>query len=260
MKIKSAHRKSSDQTKPFNRLPECEKASESVCQNCIIAKAIKTTKVWPNFLQERVLQQCHRGSMIFQEGTPVGFIYLLREGVVKISVEDQEGSNKVISIVSGQEASCEILDKLSLGRSTHSYTCEALSPCQLYCLPKATFNWLMKQEFELARGVLLTFSDDIEWFLNKIRSETSFSGRQRLAQLLLRLKKTPTGQKGKDNAMGLDLSRQELASLIGVTRETLTRLLGDLSKRGIIKVTSSQIFIKQQKQLSKIGANTQNEN
>jgi len=226
----------------------------------MIAKALKGTQVWPNFLQERVLQQCHRGSVIFQEGTPVGFIYLLRDGVVKIAVEDQAGSNHVISIVSGQETPCAILDKLSLVRSTHSYTCEALSSCQLYCIPWATFNWFMKQEFALAREGLFALSDEVELFLHKVRSERSFSGRQRLAQLLLRLHTIQTGQKGKAHAIGLDLSRQELASMIDMARETLTRLLSVLSKRGIIQITSDNIIIQKEDQLSMIATNKKIEN
>ena len=200
-----------------------------------------------------MLQQYHRGSIIFQEGTPIGLIYLLRDGLVKLSVEGPEGKNKTISIVSAAESACEILDKRSLGHLVHSCTCEALSPCQLYCLPKATFIWLMKQEFGLTKEVILTLSEEVGLLLNKVKNETYFSGRQRLAQLLLRLNKIQAEQKGKHNSIFVDLSRQELASMIGMARETLTRLLSDLSKQGIIKITADNIFIQKEDQLAMLG-------
>ena len=255
MIIKSVQRSSSDPAKAFTRSSDCEVASRDGCENCIIANALKDTPVWADFLKDKILQECPAGTTIFQEGTPVGFIYLLRAGVVKISVEDAEGPNRVVSIVSGHDASCTILNKQSLGRSTHSFTCEALSTCLVNCIPKATFNWLMKQEFRLAQEVLLALADDLDSLLNRVRSEAKFSGRQRLAQLLLHLKTIQPGQKQGDNVIGLDLSRQELASMIGVTRETFTRLLSDLSRRGIIKVTPDHIVIQKEKQLSMIAAN-----
>lgn len=204
-----------------------------------------------------MLQQYHRGSIIFQEDAPIGFIYLLRDGLIKLSVEGPGGINKPLAIVSTAESACEILDKRSLSRSVHSCTCEALSPCQLYCLPKATFNWLMKQEFGLTQEVILTLSEEVDFLLNKVKNETHFSGRQRLAQLLLRLKKIQAGQKGKHSSIFMDLSRQELASMIGVARETLTRLLSDLSKQGIIKITADNIVIEREDQLAMYGTHNE---
>jgi len=226
----------------------------------MIFKAVKGTQSWPSFLQEKIIRRYHSGSMITQEGTPVGFIYLLRSGVVKISVENREGMRIVLWVVSSHGKPCDILDKSSLVRQSHSYTCEALSLCEIYCLPKATFNWLMQQEAGLAREVLLELSSEVEGFVNKIRSESGLGARHRLAEILLQLHSIQTENAEKTQPLILDLSRQELASLLNVARETLTRLLAEFSKRGIIKISGNRIIILKKAQLSMIGTHTENEN
>lgn len=246
------------QSKKWEMLPTCEGTSGEICDNCRIGKALKTNKVWPDFLRERVLQEYQLGSTIFHQGNVVGFVFLLFEGFVKLSINDGLGGHQVLAVHSATQSPCMILDPLSLDRAVHSYTCESLSRCQLYCFPKPAFLWFMREEFNLAKVALSEVSQELEMFLEQVKRDVNTSGRERLARLLLNLFHLQGPPEGEMHKITLPLNRQELASMIGVTRETFSRLLRGLVQSGAIALSKDDlIIIRKPEQLSKIAGLSQ---
>ena len=256
-------RKSSDRTrisrlKKREILPVCEGTSGESCPSCPIGQALHTNKVWPDFLRERVLQEYELGSTIFHQGNVVGFVFMLFEGFVKLSINDGIGGHRVIAVHSATQSPCMILDPLSLDQAIHSYTCEALSDCRVYCLPKPAFLWFMREEFNLVKFALSEVSRELEMFLERAKREVNTSGRERLAHLLLSLLYIQGPPEGEMHTITLPLNRQELASMIGVTRETFSRLLRGLTQSGAIALSEDDmIIIRKLEQLSKIAGPSQ---
>lgn len=258
MMRKSLDRTRIPQSKKPEMLPVCEGTRGERCANCQIGQALHTNKVWPDFLRERVLQEYQLGSTIFHQGNVVGFVFLLFEGFVKLSINDGIGGHRVIAVHSATQSPCMILDPASLVQAVHSYTCEAVSACQLYCFPKPAFLWFMKEEFNLAKFALSEISQELEMFLDRAKRELNTSGRERLAHLLLSLLYIQGSPEGEMHTITLPLNRQELASMIGVTRETFSRLLRALTQSGAIALSEDDsIIIRKPAELSKIAGLSQ---
>lgn len=254
MKRKTLDLPGSFKPETSKKVSDCKEGLEGICADCQIGNALRTTNVWQDFLQERVLQQYKMGTTVFSEGTIVGFVFLLFDGLIKLSIKDGAGRSRVLAITSATQSPCTILDPLSLDRAIHSYTCETLSDCSVFCLPKPRFLWFMKEEYTLAQLAFTAISDELEKSLNRFKREVNHSGRERFAHLLISLLEIQVKSHGRKSKIIIPLRRQEFSSMIGVTRETFSRLLRGFTQSGIISLTEDGIVIRKPDQLEKIAS------
>lgn len=238
------------------KLLACETRTSEFCADCSIGKALSSSKILSDFQQERFLQQYQSGSTIFLQGNDVGLVFFLHKGVVKLSINESAGRNRVLEILSAKHSPCTILDPLSLDRDVHSYTCETLMPSKVFCLQKSRFLRFMSAEFDVNKLAFSAVSRDLDFFLDRLKREINSSGRERLAHLLLSLHDLSGEPGGKFPKITVSLNRQELSSMIGVTRETCSRLLGRFVRSGIISLKKDGIVILQAEQLAKIASVT----
>ncbi|RMH06383.1 MAG: Crp/Fnr family transcriptional regulator [Nitrospirae bacterium] len=223
----------------------CEQAPSTLCQHCFVGQALKDSdRGQAMFLADRYVHRYKARQVIFHEGNPVSFIHLLREGVAKLSVISREGVDRVLHLVSSDPVPCLLLDKLALNRPVHSVTCETLSPCTVYSIRKSTFHQLLTQEETLVQHILHLLSEEAEAYLAKFRDEHLRPAKERLIDILLRLADLyGVRDASHPTEPRFALSRQELASLIGVTRETIARLLTELRKSRYIELRENHIVI-----------------
>jgi CRP/FNR family transcriptional regulator len=171
-----------------------------------------------------------RGQTIFAAGDDSIACATLISGAAKISAIDAAGTERILALVHP----AGFLGQLFAGTAKHDVT--ALSDARLCVFPREGFERLMDRHPKLTRSILeRTLAE-----LDASRALADLLGRrdvkERLAGLLLALARAASPAPcGMAEEFDLELSREEMASLLGTTIETVSRRLTELERGGIIE-------------------------
>ncbi len=192
-----------------------------------------------------VVEQCERRSfrrsqIIWAQGEPAEFVAFLVKG--KAMSMYQSRSGKVGTI--GFWCAGDILGAGDLGsRTTRQMTARCLEPCLLYTLSYARFNALIDRFPELAHAVVHALSLRLRWVARLAVNLQTESGYQRVCEVLLALVDRfaiacPHGMR-----IDLKLTHEDLASMSGVSRQYANVTLGDLRRRGLVRLEKRSIIL-----------------
>jgi CRP/FNR family transcriptional regulator len=187
--------------------------------------------------------------VIFSQGQPSQGIYVLCSGRAKLSTFSKDGKNVILRISQAGEvlglSSC-------LSDKAHHATAESLGDSQINFVGKKEFLRFLREfpeaEHNLVKQLQLNYSRACE----QIRSlALAHSSAEKLARLFVTLL---NGQKnGRTSAtIELRLTHEEIGSMINASRETVTRLLKDLKRSGLISIAGSRITVNDIPRLSRM--------
>jgi len=175
--------------------------------------------------------------VLFEENTHIGGMYIVLSGVVKMTRVTQEGREIVIHLVRHGKFVGE--GSVFLRGGTIALCGHAVGKVKALFLPSSAILHLLAAYPEVAVQMLTSLSKRLRMFSHKIVSEGQYNAMQRVASYLLHRCRIQ-----KNNEMvWLDTSREVLANLLGLARETLSRQLGALAEAGAIRVQGRRVYI-----------------
>ncbi len=181
-----------------------------------------------------------RQALIYAPSDPGQCVMVLAKGRVKIKDITPEGKETILTFIEEGEMFGELA--LLDGEPRQEYA-EAAEDCEVVVVPSDNMLWLMK----LRSDVSLFVTKMIGWrrrrIENRLRNVLFLPSRDRMIRLLCELVEAHGDRSGNRCEIRLSLSHQELASLIGVTRETVTTVLGHLQGEGLVKIHRRRIVI-----------------
>ena len=173
---------------------------------------------------------------IFSSGDPGAGFYLVMEGRVKVFMLSPEGKEQILHVIGPGESFGEVAVFAGQSFPAHAVT---LENSRLVFLPRDDFVALVSANPALAFNLLAALSQRLRQFAVMIDALSLKEVPGRLAAHLLYLsKKQTTG-----NQLLLELSKTQLASLLGTIPETLSRILSKLQRAGFIAIKGSEITI-----------------
>jgi CRP-like cAMP-binding protein len=190
------------------------------------------------FAYEKKIQ---KGSILFSHGEKGSSLYLILKGRVKIVLIDDSGKELVLAILKKGD----FLGEMSIIEDeVRSATAIALEPTVLLTIEKENFlNFLMKNPKAML-GVLKELSKRLRIADEKIGELAFQNVYERVINYLNALAKTK-GVKEKEGIFINDLpTKKEIADFIGSTRETVSRVLNDLQRKGFISLYRKSVIIK----------------
>jgi CRP/FNR family cyclic AMP-dependent transcriptional regulator len=190
--------------------------------------AIKFTSAYPG------------GAVLFIERQPTRGLYVVCEGEVKLSVSSSEGKKLILRITKPGE----VLGLVSaLSGTPHEVTAETVRPCQVAFIPRDAFLRFLVKHPEIYPAVLGQISAHYQSACDQLRNlGLAASAPEKLAKLLLEF--ASTGQQTKQGTrVTLALTHEEIGELIGTTRETVTRTLGEFKSQHLVEVHGSTLLI-----------------
>ena len=209
----------------------CDLKSCFLCQRCL--------PDWiPAVSAHRKCYDFKKGEVIFNEGEIVKGIYFVYTGTVK--VHKQWGSEKELIIRFARQGS--IFGHRGMGMDPHyPITATAISPVKACYFDLHFFQTSLKINQGLLYGLLLFFADELQESERKMRNFAHMPVKGRVAQALLQLRdQFGTSPEGH---IELTLSRQDLASLVGASYETVFRFINELAREDLIALDGKQIAI-----------------
>jgi CRP-like cAMP-binding protein len=179
-----------------------------------------------------------RGSALLGRGERIPGVLAVAYGSVKLRVLLTGAVEHVVRIVCAGESCCE--SAALLGKAA-PYDPVALASTKLVVIPAAAIFALVERDPRIARGVLLAMAERNLQLLDELRGGAARRGLQRLAAYLDAAAEPVPGN-GEFNAR-LPGTKTLVAGQLGMSKETLSRLLRALATRGLVRVSSRDVAI-----------------
>ncbi len=179
------------------------------------------------------------GTTIFQEGDKGEALYILADGLVKLSKVDLGGHEKTLAILQPPEFFGEMA---LVGESTRSATVITLSEVNAYLLFQDDFRKLIADYPAVSLNLTATLAARLRGMDDESQILSYKDAQGRVAYVLLRLYNGGVVEVEEERAL-VRLTHQELANLAGTSRETVTRALKALEAEGVIETRPKEVFI-----------------
>jgi len=182
----------------------------------------------------------------YRPGDPSDSIYIIRSGRIKISKITEDGREIILNLLKTGDVFGEMAFLEDTARDTSA---EALDDTNLFVVKKSDLLQLIKRRpaitYRLAKIIgerRKEAEKNMENFLYK-------GVRERLANLLLRLSNDYGIKDSRGKMLRIKITHQDLANLIGSSRETVSLTLGDFRREGFIDINERKIIIKDERGL-----------
>lgn len=185
------------------------------------------------YIKQFPLRSFSQGTILLAKDEPITAVMAIREGFVKVSSISQAGDEHLLWIAGRYDFAPT--EQLFTKHPTARYFYTALTDGSYYQVDRTDLIQKADQHplimAEIARGL----SDHYDDFLMRVDSMDSLSVRERLLKTLLYItRRLSAGDSVDLYDIGLRITHQELAGMIGSTRETTSLALNDLRKAGFI--------------------------
>ena len=188
-----------------------------------------------------------RNSLIYVPTDENDSLLLLGAGRVKIYHNTSDGKQALLAIIDPGEVFGEF-GLVQPGRRDES--AEAMEKSTVVLIPRAEVQRLMEEHVDVSVGVTKLIGVRLQRVERRLKSLLFRSNRERVVHLLLELAEK-YGYNTRDGiAIGIKLSHQDLANVIGSTRETVTVVLGDLQSEGSLLIHRRQLILTRMQRLA----------
>ena len=190
-----------------------------------------------------------RGAILFVEGQPPRGIYMLCKGRVKLSVNSAEGKTLILKIAEPGEV---LGLHACVSGLSYELTAETIQPTQVNFVRREDFLKFLHDHGSACLQAAQHLSEDCNSAYDLIRSlGLSHSAGEKLARFLLEL--SAEGEQTADGIRAkMGLTHEEIAQIIGTSRETVTRLLAEFKRKKFATLKGSTLLIHNKPELEKL--------
>lgn len=176
------------------------------------------------------------GSVLYETGTNNNYIYSIRRGIVKLVHITEDGSYRIVRLLSsGTAIGLELLDS---SKSYH-HTAIAINEIDLCKIPVSTVQHLENKYPELIKQVGQRLQNQLDVADQWIIALSTGTAKQRVAQLLLLL----NNHYSNENGAFILLSRDDMSGMTGVTVETVSRIIAELKRGGTLRKCCEHLYL-----------------
>ena len=221
------------------------------------AEFLTTVPIFSNLNPEQLLpligklhrRRYQRGEVIFHQDDPADRLHIIVQGKVRISIASEDGREKDIALL--QQGEC-FGEMALLDGSPRSATASAMEALETLTLFREDFLEFRDKHPEVA-------VDTTGLLTRRLRSVNQMLGDlafldvpTRVAKQLLEMAETSAGDAEWQGPIELTLGQEELARLVGASRETVSRVLNGYRRQGILLTSHRRITIKDRPALERM--------
>jgi CRP/FNR family transcriptional regulator, cyclic AMP receptor protein len=190
-----------------------------------------------------------QGAILFVEGQSARGAYIVCSGRVKLSTTSRDGKTLILRIAEAGEV---LGLHATVSGKPYELTAETLQPCQLDFIKRDDFLHFLQNNADACLNAAQHLSQTVQSAFETIKSlGLSHSVAEKLARLLLEW--SADGDVTKDGIrIKVSLTHEEIAQLIGTSRETVTRVLGEFREQHLAQLRGSTLMIQNKAGLEKL--------
>ncbi|HWP34078.1 MAG TPA: Crp/Fnr family transcriptional regulator [Thermodesulfobacteriota bacterium] len=180
-----------------------------------------------------------RGECIYAIGAPAAELYFIERGKVRLSLVSSTGRTLTIGICSpGQH-----FGELFLSNRRRDEQAEALTDGQAIVVPRAPLEVLLAAEARLGINLAQALSAKLDGALRQLDLLSFSSASERIGRLLATLAREHGIGEGAVVEIDLDLTHQDIAAMLGVSRESVTIVLNRLKAAGAVAYRGDHLVV-----------------
>lgn len=180
-----------------------------------------------------------RDAVIYEDGSMGDYMYIISEGQVKITKMSEDGREKILEILGPGNFHGEMA---LLDRAPRSASAKTITPCVLLALSRADFLGLLKQNHEVTLELIRVLARRLRETDEQIKGLLFERVEGRTRRLMARLAKEPVPGR-EDKIATSPITHQQLADLVGTSRETITRVVKELKDEGWLEQEGKRYLV-----------------
>lgn len=223
----------------------------SKCEQCIVRqfsslKALNKDELL-RMAECKTSYTIKKGEPIFEEGEVTNGIYCIKDGVCKLSKLSDNGKDQIVKLVKPGEL---LGQRSMISDEPANLSAVALEDMEVCFIPRSEVMQFFTQNNQFSMNVMKTICEDLKGADDHMVNMAQKTVRQRLAETLIYLE--DTFGKNEDGTLRIQLSREELAGMIGTATESCIRLLSELNKSDYIELIGKKIKIVDKNKLKRL--------
>jgi len=187
-----------------------------------------------------------KGRIIFVEGEPGEAVFFLREGRIKISKQTEDGREQILHFIHPGEMFAEVV---LFDGGDYPATAEVVEDSKVGMIRNADMERITLNSPGIALGILKIMSRRLRMAQKQINDLALMDTSRRMASTLIFLAAEQGASCEKGIVIDMSLTNQDLANMIGTSRETANRILSDMRRQKALMVENRQIIITDMKRL-----------
>jgi CRP-like cAMP-binding protein len=184
--------------------------------------------------QYMIEKSVNKGEVILHEGIWSDYLFFLISGLVKVYKTSPNGKEQILHIAPPGES---LNDVSTFDGGTNQASALAMTPVQLYGIRKEDLNIILQAHPAMYLNILKALAYRIRRDSNLVEELSSTQVIGRLAKLLL------GKYAGEESTVGLWLTQQDMASMIGTCREVVNRSLKIMEEKGAIRLKRHRVIV-----------------
>lgn len=181
-----------------------------------------------------------KNEVIFHAQEPGNALFVIKRGRVKISMDDKSGREIILRVFEGGDFFGEMS---LLDGEPRSATVSSLEPCQALILSRDEFLRFIPRHPGVVLKMLTTLSRRLRKADEKISRLVFADAYEKVASVLVEILEERKIPLNIGTEIPISFTRRELAELAGLSRETLTRVLADFQKAGLVRIEGRSVAI-----------------
>lgn len=184
-------------------------------------------------------QSVNKNNYLFREGEKLKSVYAIRSGTFKTYLTNPDGTEQII----GFSLPGELLGMDAISDNQHACSAKALETSNVCEIPFERLESLARDIPGLQHQLFRLMSQEIQQDQNSMLLLAQMPAESRLASFLLGMSERLNRLGYAANEFNLRMSRGDIANLLGMAVETISRLLGLFQDKGLLKVERKHILI-----------------
>lgn len=223
----------------------------SKCEQCIVRqfsslKALNKEELL-KMAECKTSYTIKKGENIFEEGENINGLYCIKDGVCKLSKLSTNGKDQIVKLIKPGEL---LGQRSMISDEPANLSAVALEDMEVCFIPKSDIIGFFDSNNQFSMSMMKSICSDLKDADDHMVSMAQKTVKQRLAETLLYL--DSTFGTNSDGSLHIQLSREELAGMIGTATESCIRLLSEFKKEELIELAGKKIVIKNTSKLKKI--------
>lgn len=224
----------------------------SKCEQCIV-RELSSLKA---LSKEELVKMAHcktskivrKGETIFTEGETINGVFCVKDGVCKMTKLSSNGRDQIVHLVKKGEL---LGQRSMISDEPANLSAIALEDMHVCFIPKSEILVFFNENNRFSMNVMKTICGDLKEADDIMVHMAQKTVKERLALTLIYL--DDNFGRDTDDSLNIQLSRDEIASMIGTATESCIRLLSEFKKLGLVELSGKKIIIKDRGKLARMG-------
>lgn len=216
--------------------------------NCLIKKCCPASML-EEIESHKFLNCFPEKQRIFQEGNRMENISFIRSGIVKVFKKGAFNKNQTVRFSTGGN----ILGHRGVSSSEiYPVSSESQTFAEICCFPKEFFFELLNKVPEFTMKMMFLYSNELNYEESKLRDMSVFTVHEKGVKAILILRDTLGINENNELQNIENFNRQDIAELVGLTSNQLSKVLSELKSNGTIEIEGNKIKIVSIKELEEV--------